>query len=49
MKAAKPLFALLLLFSLTACNTMAGVGRDVESAGNAVEEAAEDCGDANGC
>ncbi|HSD16217.1 MAG TPA: entericidin A/B family lipoprotein [Thermomonas sp.] len=45
------LFALLLLamFSttaLTACNTMAGAGKDVQKAGEKVEEKAEDCKDA---
>lgn len=49
MKSIKPLLALLLLVSLSACNTMAGVGQDVQQAGSAVEGAAEDCGDANGC
>lgn len=34
---------------LTACNTMEGVGKDVKSAGGAVEDAAKDCGDKNGC
>jgi len=48
----KRLFALLLLamFStsaLTACNTMAGAGKDVQKAGEKVEEKAEDCKDAH--
>ena len=46
----KRLFALLLLaaFSmtqLTACNTMAGAGKDVQKVGEKVEEKAEDCKD----
>ena len=32
---------------LTACNTMAGAGKDVQKAGEKVEEKAEDCKDAN--
>lgn len=39
---------LLALFSmgfLTACNTMAGAGKDVQSAGEKVEETAENCKD----
>ncbi|MBA4802927.1 MULTISPECIES: entericidin A/B family lipoprotein [Euryhalocaulis] len=31
----------LMALTLTACNTIAGAGRDVESAGDAVEDAAE--------
>ena len=34
------------LTSLTACNTMAGVGKDVQDAGEVVEDKAEDCKDA---
>lgn len=30
---------------LTACNTMAGAGKDVQKAGEKVEEKAEDCKD----
>lgn len=46
----KRLTALLLvsLFSLsflTACNTMAGVGKDVEAVGDKVEDKAIDCKD----
>ena len=40
---------MLALFSsgfLTACNTMAGVGKDVEKAGDKIEHKAEDCKDA---
>ena len=39
---------LLSMFSmgtLTACNTMAGVGKDVEKAGDKIEDKAEDCKD----
>jgi len=47
----KRLIALMMLamFSmgtLTACNTVAGVGKDVESAGDKIENKAEDCKDA---
>ena len=41
---------LLALFSsatLTACNTMAGAGKDVQKAGEKVEQKAEDCKDAH--
>ena len=31
--------------SLTACNTMAGVGKDVEKVGDKIEDKAEDCKD----
>ena len=46
----KRLFALLLLamFSmstLTACNTMAGAGKDMQKAGEKVEHKAHDCSD----
>mgnify|MGYP003576306527 CR=1 FL=1 len=40
--------ALLGLFSismLSACNTMAGAGKDVQKAGEKVEDKAEDCKD----
>jgi predicted small secreted protein len=40
---------MLVLFSagtLTACNTMAGVGKDVEKVGDKIETKAEDCKDA---
>lgn len=39
------LLALFSMGTLTACNTMAGVGEDVESAGEAIEEEAVDCKD----
>lgn len=47
----KRLFALVILacFStaaLTACNTMAGAGKDVQKVGEKVEQKAEDCKDA---
>ncbi|WP_449447129.1 entericidin A/B family lipoprotein [Thermomonas brevis] len=46
----KRLFALLMLVmfasaTLTACNTMAGAGKDVQKAGEKVEQKAEDCKD----
>ncbi len=49
----KRLIALMLLslFSigtLTACSTMAGAGQDIEDAGEAIEEQAEEC-DAGDC
>lgn len=31
--------------ALTACNTMAGAGKDVQKAGEKVEQKAEDCKD----
>ena len=41
------LFLMLASFSamLAGCNTMAGVGKDVESAGEKVQDKAEDCKD----
>jgi predicted small secreted protein len=49
MSQTKRLLALLLLAlslgSLTACNTMAGVGEDIEEAGDSIEDTAEDCED----
>ena len=41
------LLALLSMSTLTACNTMAGVGKDVEGAGDKLEDKAEDCKDNN--
>ncbi len=46
----KRLFALLILAmfasaTLTACNTVAGAGKDVQKAGEKVEKKAEDCKD----
>ncbi|MDX2300341.1 MAG: entericidin A/B family lipoprotein [Xanthomonadaceae bacterium] len=41
---------LMLCFGLiTACNTVEGAGRDVESVGDAVADAAADCKDDGGC
>lgn len=37
--------SLFLSGGLTACNTMAGVGKDVQKAGERVEDKAEDCKD----
>ena len=31
--------------SLAACNTIEGVGEDIESAGDSIEDTAEDCSD----
>ena len=47
----KRLMALMLLMmfssvALTACNTVAGAGKDVQKAGEKVEQKAEDCKDA---
>lgn len=36
------LLALAASFAVSACNTVAGAGKDVESAGGAVADAAED-------
>jgi predicted small secreted protein len=39
----KPSFSILLIglaFTLAACNTVKGIGQDVQSAGNAIERAA---------
>ena len=41
---------LLVMFStatLTACNTMAGAGKDVQKVGQKVEQKAEDCKDSH--
>jgi predicted small secreted protein len=35
--------AALALFALTACNTIAGIGKDVKKAGEVVADTAEDC------
>ncbi|HSR64178.1 MAG TPA: entericidin A/B family lipoprotein [Xanthomonadaceae bacterium] len=48
----KRLIVLMLLtafssLTLTACNTMAGAGKDVQKAGEKVEQKAEDCKDAH--
>ncbi|HEX9876108.1 MAG TPA: entericidin A/B family lipoprotein [Gammaproteobacteria bacterium] len=39
------LMALFLGIHLGGCNTVEGVGRDVEAAGDAIEDAAEDAND----
>lgn len=39
---AKPLIALVALSALMACETVAGAGQDIQKAGNAIEETAED-------
>lgn len=39
------LFCALFAFGLTACNTTAGVGRDIEATGDAIEDAAESAKD----
>ncbi len=39
------LLALFSIGSLSACNTMAGAGRDIEKAGDKIEDKAEDCKD----
>ena len=35
--------AALALLALTACNTIAGIGKDVKKAGEVVSDTAEDC------
>lgn len=40
------LLALFSISTLTACNTMAGAGKDVQKVGEKVEDKAEDCKDA---
>lgn len=39
------LFASSAAFSLTACNTTEGVGEDIEAAGDAIDDAADDAND----
>ncbi len=39
------LLALFSMGTLTACNTMAGAGKDIEKAGDKIEDKAEDCKD----
>jgi predicted small secreted protein len=49
-KITSPLVALAALMgavSLTACNTVEGVGQDVERAGEAIEETAQEANDGN--
>ena len=40
------LLSLFSLSMLSACNTMAGAGKDIQKAGEKVEKKAEDCKDA---
>ena len=37
------ILAAVALFALTACNTIAGIGKDVKKAGEVVSDTAEDC------
>jgi len=39
------LLALFSVGTLSACNTMAGAGKDIEKAGDKIEDKAEDCKD----
>lgn len=39
------LLAMFSMSTLTACNTMAGMGKDVSKVGDKVEDKAEDCKD----
>ena len=39
------LLSMMSVGSLAACNTIAGVGEDIESAGDSIEDTAEDCSD----
>jgi entericidin A len=39
------LLALFSMGTLTACNTMAGAGEDIQQAGDALEDEAKDCKD----
>lgn len=41
-----PLLGILGILALTACNTVAGAGKDIEAGGEAVTDAAEDTKDA---
>ena len=48
MRTNRKLLAVLMLAmmgSLAGCNTIAGVGEDIESAGDSIEDTAEDCSD----
>ena len=40
------LLAMFSMSTLTACNTIAGAGKDIEKAGDKIEDKAEDCKDA---
>ncbi len=39
------LLAMFSMSTLTACNTIAGAGKDIEKAGDKIEDKAEDCKD----
>lgn len=39
------LLALFSMSTLTACNTMAGAGKDIEKVGDKIEDKAQDCKD----
>ena len=39
------LLAMFSMSTLTACNTVAGAGKDIEKAGDKIEDKAEDCKD----
>jgi len=41
------LMAMFSMNVLTACNTVAGAGKDIEKAGDKIEDKAEDCKDSN--
>lgn len=45
----KGLVALGLVALLAGCNTVAGAGKDIQRAGQGIEDTARDCGDRNGC
>ena len=40
------LLAMFSMSTLTACNTVAGAGKDIEKAGEKIEDKAQDCKDA---
>ena len=40
------LLAMFSMSTLTACNTIAGAGKDIEKAGEKIEDKAQDCKDA---
>ena len=39
------LLSMLSMGALSACHTVEGVGRDIESAGDSIEDTAQDCSD----
>ena len=45
MRARFPILAAAALVALTACNTTEGIGEDLESAGEAIDEEAEEHGE----